>query len=338
MSTTATEVGARVRDVPRTADAREVPGTITLEGKSVVWQRRIVLLITLGPFVGLGLAIWMLWGRGFSFADMGIFLGLYFFTGLGVTVGFHRLFTHKSFETKPWVKVLFGVAGSMAIEGSVIAWVADHRRHHAYSDKPGDPHSPHLEEGEGIMAVIKGLGHAHMGWLFDAKRTVQERWAPDLLKDKTVVRVNRLFPVWAISSFALPALLGFLITRSWLGALSALLWGGLVRILLLHHVTWSVNSICHFFGKRPFETTDYSTNNWPLAVISFGESWHNNHHAFPSSAVHGVGRGQFDISARFIGMLEKLGLAQRVKRVSHAQLLAKLERASMIQIPTRGLS
>jgi stearoyl-CoA desaturase (delta-9 desaturase) len=325
-------------DRDASALSREIPGTIELTSRSVKLQRRIVLLLTVGPFVGLILALWLLWGRGFSFTDMGIFLGLYLFTGVGVTIGFHRLFTHRSFETKAWMKALFAIAGSMAMEGSVIAWVADHRRHHAFSDKAGDPHSPHLEEGKGAMGVLKGLWHAHMGWLFDRTRTVQERWAPDLLKDRLVVRLNKLFPLWAALSFVLPAALGLAITRSWQGALSAFLWGSLVRILLLHHVTWSVNSVCHFYGKRPFETTDHSTNNWPLAFISFGESWHNNHHAFPSSAVHGIGKGQFDISARLIGLLEKMGLAQRVKRVTYAQLTAKLGEPAHLRLPSSGPS
>ena len=313
-----------IAEAPDLVSSRPIPGTVTLDDKSVGLQRRVVLLLTAGPFVGLLLALWMLWGRGFSYTDLGIFVGLYGFTGIGITIGFHRLFTHRSFETKAWVKGLFAIAGSMAMEGSVIAWVADHRRHHAFADKPGDPHSPHLEEGAGLLGVLKGLWHAHMGWLFDRTRTVQERWAPDLLKDRTVVAMNRLFPLWAILSFFAPAALGFAITRSWQGALTAFLWGSLVRIFLLHHVTWSVNSICHFYGKRPFETPDYSTNNWALAFISFGESWHNNHHAFPTSAVHGIGKRQFDISGLVIAGLEIAGLAQRVKRVSPAQLVAKL--------------
>ena len=315
-----------------------IPGTIELASRSVKLQRRVVLLLTVGPFAGLVTALALLWGRGFSYTDLGIFLGIYMFTGVGVTIGFHRLFTHRSFETKAWLKALFAIAGSMAMQGSVIAWVADHRRHHAFSDKEGDPHSPHLEEGQGVTGVLKGLWHAHMGWLFDGTRTVQERWAPDLLKDRLVVRINRLFPLWAILSFVTPAVLGYAITQSWQGALTAFLWGGLVRIFLLHHVTWSVNSVCHYYGKRPFETNDYSTNNWALSFISFGESWHNNHHAFPSSAIHGIGQGQFDISARVIGALEKLGLARRVKRVTRAQLAAKLGDPAQLRLPNPGPS
>lgn len=312
-----------------------IPGTADLTDRSLGWQRRTVLLLTVGPFIGLVAAVWLLWGRGLSFTDLGIFLGVYVFTGIGVTIGYHRLFTHRSFETPPWLKGVFAVAGSMAMQGAVISWVADHRRHHAFSDKAGDPHSPHLDEGEGVAAVLKGLWHAHMGWLFDRTRTVQARWAPDLLKDRLVVWMNRLFPLWAVLSFVGPALLGLAITRSWRGMLTAFLWGSLVRIFLLHHVTWSVNSICHFFGKRPFETTDYSTNNWALSFVSFGESWHNNHHAFPSSAVHGIGRGQFDISARLIGALEQLGLARRVKRVTLEQLAAKLDDPALLRLPKR---
>lgn len=302
-------------------------GVVTLDDKSLKLQRRVVLLLTVGPFLGFIAAGWWLWGRGFSPLDTVLFGALYCVSGLGVTVGFHRLFTHRSFETKPWLKAVLAIAGSLALEGSIISWVADHRRHHAYADKEGDPHSPHLDDGPGVMGVLKGLIHAHVGWLFDRDRTQIERWTPDLQKDPVIRVISRLFPLWAALSLLTPAILGLAITRSWWGALGGFVWGGLARVFLLHHVTWSVNSVCHFFGKRPFETTDYSTNNWPLALISFGESWHNNHHAFPTSAVHGIGRAQFDISAGFITMLEKTGLARHVKRVTDEQV-AKLRSRS----------
>jgi stearoyl-CoA desaturase (delta-9 desaturase) len=204
----------------------------------------------------------------------------------------------------------------MAVEGSIITWVADHRRHHAFADKDGDPHSPHLDVGDGLRGVLKGLWHAHIGWLFVKELSAAERWAPDLLKDRAIRRIDRLFPLWAALSFTLPAVIGLVVTRSLWGAMTAFLWGGAARIFLLHHVTWSVNSICHFYGRRPFDTADESTNNWLLSIVSFGESWHNNHHAFPSSAVHGIGRRQVDISAGMISFLDKLGWARHVKRVS----------------------
>jgi stearoyl-CoA desaturase (Delta-9 desaturase) len=308
----------------RTTRAPAVPGVRVLSGRALKLQKSAVLAITLAPFIGLVLAVWSLWGWGLSGVDAGIFLATYIFTGLGVTVGFHRLLTHRSFETKPWLRSLFAVAGSFAIEGSVISWVAAHRRHHAFSDRDGDPHSPHLVEEDGFRGVVKGLWHAHMGWLFNSDETSFERWAPDMLRDPMMVRINRRFPLWVVLSlFILPSTLGFLLTRSWHGVLTAFLWGGLTRVFLLHHVTWSVNSICHFYGNRDFTTTDESTNNWPLSLISFGESWHNNHHAFPTSAVHGLKRWQIDSSAALIVLLEKFGLASHVKRPTIKQLASK---------------
>jgi stearoyl-CoA desaturase (delta-9 desaturase) len=211
----------------------------------------------------------------------------------------------------------------MAMQGSVISWVAAHRRHHAYSDREGDPHSPHLDEGEGLAGVVKGLWHAHVGWLVSDETTDPERWAPDLLKDPMIARIDRMFPVLGIISFVLPALLGLALTRSWWGALTAFLWGSLARIFFLHHVTWSVNSICHFYGARPFESRDFSTNNWVLSLVSMGESWHNNHHAFPTSAKHGLKWWQFDLSAGVISLFEKLRLARNLKTPSPKQLAAK---------------
>jgi stearoyl-CoA desaturase (delta-9 desaturase) len=240
-----------------------------------------------------------------------------------VTVGFHRLFTHRSFEATPWVRYALAIMGSLSVEGPIIRWVADHRRHHAFSDQPGDPHSPHLDEGPGFMGVAKGLWHAHMGWFFSDEQTSANRWAPDLVKDPVLRKIDSLFPLWVTISFALPPIIGFVVTGTLKGAVLAFLWGSLARIFLLHHVTWSVNSICHFYGSRPYKTTDFSTNNWALAIVSFGESWHNNHHAFPTSAVHGLGKGQIDASAGFIALLQKLHLVKDVKHVSPKQLEIK---------------
>ncbi len=306
-----------------TAAPAEIPGLQILSDKDARFQKRMVLLVTLGPFIGFVVALAMLWGRGLSPLDLGLFLFFYFFTGLGVTIGFHRCFTHKSFEAVPFVRGVLAIAASMAVQGSVISWVADHRRHHAYSDQKGDPHSPHLEEGEGFFAIIKGLWHAHMGWFFSPERTDRDRWAPDMMKDPMMVRIDKMFPALTLISFFLPGVIGFALTRTWQGALTALLWGGVARIFLLHHVTWSVNSICHFYGRRPYETTDYSTNNWLLAIISFGESWHNNHHAFPTSAVHGIGRGQIDLTGGLIRFLQRMGLVRDVKVASPKQLASK---------------
>jgi stearoyl-CoA desaturase (delta-9 desaturase) len=219
--------------------------------------------------------------------------------------------------------MFLAVTGSMSLQGSLISWVSTHRRHHAYADKEGDPHSPHMD-GAGFAGILRGLWHAHLGWLFDVEKTSAERWAPDLLKDQDLRRIDRAFPWLALTSFALPAVIGLAVTGSATGALRMFLWAGLARIFLLHHVTWSINSICHFYGRRPFETTDESTNNWVLSLISFGESWHNNHHAFPTSAVHGLGKWQVDLSAIVIGGLERLRLVRNVKRVNERQLDRKL--------------
>ncbi|HJR45979.1 MAG TPA: acyl-CoA desaturase [Actinomycetota bacterium] len=297
-----------------------IPGVVSLKPDTAKLQRRLTLAVTIIPFLGFGAAMWSLWGTGLSGLDVGLMLFFYMFTGLGVTIGFHRLFTHRAFRTKQWVRGLLAIAGSMAIQGPVIKWVADHRRHHAFADQPGDPHSPHLDDGPGIKGIVKGLWHAHMGWFFDEEVTSMKRWAPDLMKEPTMRTIDKLFPLWAVISFAGPAVLGLAITQSISGAVSAFLWAGLARIFLLHHVTWSINSICHFYGKRPYETTDHSTNNWPLAIISFGESWHNNHHAFPTSAVHGLERGQIDMTGAMIRLLEKVGLAWDVKEVTDKQL------------------
>ena len=300
-----------------------IPGVEPLTPTATRWQRITTLIVTLLPAVGFAAAVALLWGWGLGWLDVMLLLSFYVVSGLGSTVGYHRLFTHQSFKAKPGLRVALAVAGSLAIEGSLIGWVAAHRRHHAYSDKEGDPHSPHLEEG-----VLKGIWHAHMGWLFKPERTLPERWAPDLLADRLLVRIDRLFPVWAVASFALPALLGGLISWSWKGALTGFLWGGLVRIFLLHHVTWSINSICHFWGKRPFASSDHSANNWLMAWLSFGEGWHNNHHAFPTSAWHGLTPGQLDPSGWAIALFAKLGWATDIKRPTLKQLQAKRQNGS----------
>ncbi|MGH2736637.1 MAG: acyl-CoA desaturase [Actinomycetota bacterium] len=308
--------------VPR-APAKPVSGVVQMDDREARFQRRMILIITIVPFAGFLAALIGLWGWGVTPVDFAIFLSFYMLSGFGVTVGYHRLFTHQSFRAAPWLRAWLAITGSLAVEGSVISWVANHRRHHAYADQEGDPHSPHLDEGEGMAGIVKGLWHAHVGWLFSQEKTDWARWAPDLMKERRMVKIDRAFPWIVLVSFLAPALLGLALTQSVTGMLTAFLWGSLVRIFMLHHVTWSINSICHFYGKREFETTDYSTNNWALSIISFGESWHNTHHAFPTSAVHGLGKWQFDSSAFVIRAFERLGFAREVKVVSDKQLLAK---------------
>jgi len=274
------------------------------------------------PFLALAAAVPALWGWGLTWVDVALAVVFYVVTVLGVTVGFHRHFTHGSFKAVRPLRIALALAGSMAIQGPVVQWVADHRRHHAFSDRAGDPHSP-WRFGTDTRALLKGMGHAHVGWLFERKKTNTARYAPDLLKDDALAVTSRLFVVWAAISVLLPALLGGLITMSWQGAVTAFFWAGLVRIGLSHHVTWSINSLCHTIGNRPFTSRDRSTNFWPLAILSMGESWHNLHHADPTCARHGVLRGQIDISARLIWVFEKLGWARDVKWPDPVRLAAK---------------
>ncbi|GAB3547965.1 stearoyl-CoA desaturase (delta-9 desaturase) [Actinopolyspora lacussalsi] len=300
---------------------RTAPKPLTAGSRPRVAQA-LVYVFVIVPLLALVAAVPFAWGWGLGVVDISLAIVFYALSGLGVTVGFHRLFTHRSFKTNRAVQVLLAISGMGAVQGPVINWVADHRRHHAYSDREGDPHSP-WRFGSSATALAKGFWHAHMGWLFERDVTNVDRFAPDLLKDRVLERINRLFPLWTVVSFVLPAVLGGLITWSWWGALTAFFWAGLVRVSVLHHITWSVNSICHMIGERPFKSRDKAANFWPLALISFGESWHNSHHADPTCARHGVLKGQLDISARLIWMLEKLGWAWKV-RWPNEQRLARI--------------
>ena len=277
------------------------------------------------PFLALVAAVPVAWGGWLSWTDVVIALVWYVTAGLGITVGYHRYFTHGSFKAKRWLRVGLAVAGSLAVQGSITQWVADHRRHHAFSDLEGDPHSP-WRFGASMRGLTKGLFHAHLGWLFDRELSNRERFAPDLLADRDIARVDRLFPLLVLSSVLLPTAMGGLLTWSWQGALTAFFWAGLVRIALLHHVTWAINSVCHVYGERPFEMRqgDRASNFWPLALLSFGESWHNLHHAEPTSARHGVLRGQIDISARVIWFFEKIGAAHNVRWPKPERIAAKM--------------
>src|SRR5829696_7936556 len=248
-------------------------------------DRIITGAVTLVPILGLGLVGWQLWNSWLHVSDLIVLFICYLLTGFGITVGFHRLFTHRAFKTSTPVRATLAVLGSMAIEGPVISWVADHRKHHVFSDVEGDPHSPHVDFGHGLKGALKGLAHAHLGWLFvHTQRGLKTRYAPDLLKDPVVRFVDRTFLLWVAVGLLVPFFLGWAIGGSIHSALTGLLWGGLVRMLVLHHVTYSINSLCHFFGRRPHDTGDESRNVAWLSVLSFGESWHNNHHAFPRSA------------------------------------------------------
>ena len=277
-------------------------------------QLAVTVLIVLLPLAGVVVVAATLVG-GVSAVNLALLGAFYLVTGLGLTAGYHRLFTHRSFTANLPLKVGLAVAGGMSFEGGVIGWVANHRRHHAFSDRPGDPHSPHRYGRASTWGQLRGLGHAHLGWLFGTETTSVAQYAPDLQADPLLRRVDRAFPLLCAVSLGLPTLAGWLLTGTWRGALGGLLWGGLVRVFLLHHVTWSVNSLCHLVGSRPFKTRrdDRATNLWPLALLSFGDSWHNLHHADPTSARHGVDRGQVDIAAGFIRQWERFGWATQVR-------------------------
>jgi stearoyl-CoA desaturase (delta-9 desaturase) len=276
------------------------------------WEQVALAIFIVVPLMGVLAAGFVLWGTGLSWVDVALSVAFYAITLHGITVGFHRYFTHGSFKANRALRIALGIAGSMAIQGPVSRWVADHRRHHAFSDAEGDPHSP-WRYGGGFKGLSKGLFHAHVMWLFDTEQTDQKRFAPDLLADRDIAWVSRLFPVWVAVSLLTPALIGGLVTMSLTGALTAFFWASVIRVGLLHHITWSINSICHTWGQRPFVTKDRAVNVWWLAAVSGGESWHNLHHADPTCARHGVDKGQIDSSARLIQLFERLGWAWDVR-------------------------
>ncbi|MFL5896254.1 MAG: acyl-CoA desaturase [Thermoleophilaceae bacterium] len=298
------------------------PESIPIENEGR--DRFTQMFATGAPLVALVAAGWLAWGGLLHWQDLGVLGILYLVTGLGVTVGFHRLFTHRSFQTTRAMRALFAVLGSMAVEGQLIEWVATHRKHHSFSDREGDPHSPHVDRMPGWRGAVRGLVHAHVGWLFRGEdRANPARYARDLLADRDIRVISALFPLWVLAGLGIAFGLGVALTGSVVGGLTGLLWGGGARIFLVHHVTFSINSLCHFFGRRKFDTGDESRNLAWLAPFTFGESWHNNHHAFPTSARHGLGRLQFDPSALVIDLLERCNLAWDVVRVAPERQLAK---------------
>jgi stearoyl-CoA desaturase (delta-9 desaturase) len=289
-------------------------------------------LTTLGaivvPFLALIAGIVMLWGWGFSWIHLTILVTMYVATGLGITIGFHRLFTHKSFETTRPIQAFFAVLGSMAVEGPLFTWVATHRRHHQHSDDEEDPHSPHLH-GHGYKGLLKGIWHSHCGWLFAAPPPKLSAYIPDLMKSRMLTFISNAFPLWVIIGLLLPTIAGGLLTMSWTGALFGFVWGGLARVFLVHHLTWSINSVCHLWGAQPYRSHDESRNNVVMGVMAMGEGWHNNHHAFPTSARHGLAWWQFDLSYIIIRSLQAVGLAWQVRIPSPETLAAKrIDRAA----------
>jgi stearoyl-CoA desaturase (delta-9 desaturase) len=270
------------------------------------------LVVVVLPFMAVVAAIAFFWGWGFGWVEISLLVGMYVASAIGITVGYHRFFTHRSFETSRVVQCILGILGSMAVQGPLLKWVAMHRCHHMHSDRPEDPHSPH-QHGGGLWGMIRGLFHAHLGWLFRADPPNLSRYVKDLRQSRLLRVVSALFPVWVIVGLLIPTALGLLLTWSWWGALFGLIWGGLVRIFFVHHVTWSVNSLCHWWGRQPYHVHDHSRNNWLVGILAMGEGWHNNHHAFPRSARHGLRWWQIDMSYWIIRAMAMVGLVWKVK-------------------------
>jgi stearoyl-CoA desaturase (delta-9 desaturase) len=295
-------------------------------------QRAVMFCSVVGPFIGLLAAIVLLWKHspaagGIGWPEVFIMLAMYALAGFGVTIGFHRLLTHRSFETPRIVRLLLAILGSSAAQGMAIKWCATHRRHHQKSDRDGDPHSPHLH-GEGALDLLRGFWHAHVGWCFDADKQNLARSVPDLLNDRALMLIDQLYFLWVALGLFIPAIILGLYAHSWHGFVSGLVWGGLVRVFLMQHVTWSINSVCHVWGTRPFNSADHSANNFPIAIVSLGEGWHNNHHAFPTSARHGLKWWQLDASYVVITAMKWLGLAKNIRTPSSAAMRAKAVQSS----------
>jgi stearoyl-CoA desaturase (delta-9 desaturase) len=300
----------------------DVVGTTPASGEAADFERRVAVVVVVTPFLGILAAIYLVWGWGVGWVDLALLVVLYTISIIGIDTGYHRLFSHRSFETTSTMRVLFAAAGSLAAQAPVLYWAALHRVHHRFSDTMDDPHSPHFH-GPGIKGLLLGLFHAQMGWLFVHRVTDWGRYIPDLLRDRPVLRVHRLYFWLVLAGLLTPTVLGGLLTWSWMGALTGFIWGGLVRIFFGQHVAWSVNSICHYYGAQPFASDDEARNNGWLAIPSLGGSWHNNHHAFPSSALHGLRWWEVDLSGLLIRTLARLGLAWNVKAPTENMMAEK---------------
>jgi stearoyl-CoA desaturase (Delta-9 desaturase) len=311
-------VGEMAIEAPRLEAARPLLDAPQTMAAGIAMWVAVVL-----PLVGLAVAIPVGWGWGLSLLDLSMATIAYVVTGLAITVGYHRGFTHRSFKARRGLRIALAVAGSLAVEGSPVQWVANHRRHHAFSDREGDPHSP-WRYGTNTRALMKGMIYAHVGWMLRRELSNRARFAPDILADRDLRAIGRFSGALVALSLLVPAGIGGLVSGSWSGAVAGFFWAGLVRVALLHHVTWSVNSVCHVVGKRPFSCRDRATNFWPLAILSMGESWHNSHHADPTAARHGTLPGQIDASARVIWLLEKLNLVYDVRWPDPQRIAAKL--------------
>jgi stearoyl-CoA desaturase (delta-9 desaturase) len=297
-------------------------------------ERRVNIAAVLVPFLVVAVAVVLLWGDWLGPSDVIVFALMYALSGFGVTVGFHRMLTHRAFQTHAATRYLFAILGSLSVQGPVIDWVADHRKHHAHADEEGDPHSPHVGHGAGVRGALRGLWHAHAGWLWRTHGQARaHKYARELVEDPGMRVINRRFPLIVLASLVLPALLGLALTGALRGALTGVIWGGFARIFLQHHITWSVNSICHFFGHRRFDVEDHSTNVFWLALPSLGESWHHNHHAFPRSAAHGLRWWELDPSAALIALMRRLGLAWNVVRIAPERQAQKLTTANATAPP-----
>jgi stearoyl-CoA desaturase (delta-9 desaturase) len=307
--------------IVETASAESAPAVGTVRpGSSRI--SKVVMLLAVGlPPLGLLSAMGLLWGVAFHAVDLVLLVTLYTVCAFGTTIGFHRYFTHKGFEARTPVKATLAILGCMTMQGPITQWVTDHRKHHALSDKPGDPHSPHVGHGDGLLGAIRGFVHSHVGWMFKNLGMEQGRdYGKDLYDDRLIRWIDRLYLVWIVLTFGIPFVIGYLVGGSWERGVEALVWGGLLRIFLYQHATFSVNSICHMFGRQHYRSRDQARNNWLVAALVFGEGWHNNHHAFPASARHGLHRWQLDPSWWVIRGLEKLGLVWDVKRPTTEQM------------------
>ena len=289
--------------------------------KNLQWIHAVILM-TVIPFLGSIVAMALALHSGISLLEVGLLFAMYILTYCGITVGFHRCFSHRAFQTNSFCRIILGILGSMSCQGPLIYWVSTHRRHHQYSDVPGDPHSPYLHAGRSL-GWFEGLWHSHMGWTFRHEITNILSFGKDLLRDPAILKINQLYYVWVLLGLVIPAAIEGLVTWTWMGAFQGFLWGGLVRLFLVHHSSWTIGSIAHIYGKSPFKSNDSSKNNIWLAIPTLGDSWHNNHHAFPSSAFHGLEWWQFDFSGWVIRGLEKLGLAWDVKVPTPKMIEAK---------------